>query len=39
MKNKDYAYSVIKIDDNIGAEVIDKINALSEILEVKQLQL
>ena len=39
MKNKDYAYSVIKIDDNIAAEIIDKINTLSEILEVKQLQL
>ena len=39
MKNKDYAYSVIKIDDNIDAKIIDKINTLSEILEVKQLQL
>ena len=39
MKNKDYAYSVIKIDNNIDVEIIDKINTLSEILEVKQLQL
>ena len=39
MKNKDFAYSVIKIDNNINKQIIDEINLLPEIMEVRQLHL
>ncbi len=39
MKDKNFAYSVIKIDNNIKAEIIEEIFNLDEVIEVKQLHL
>ena len=39
MKDKDFAYSVIKIDNNIDKLIIEEINSLAEIMEVRQLNL
>ena len=39
MKDKNFAYSVIKIENNIKAEIIEEICNLDEVIEVKQLHL
>ena len=39
MKDKNFAYSVIKIDNNIKSEIIEEICNLDEVIEVKQLHL
>ena len=39
MKDKNFANSVIKIDNNIKAEIIEEIFNLDEVIEVKQLHL
>ena len=37
MDNKNYAYSIIKIDDNISNDVLDKISKEDEIIDIKQI--
>jgi len=39
IENKDYAYAVIKLDDYIDETALNKINAIEEIINVKQLKL
>ena len=39
MDNKNYAYSIIKIDSKVDELTIKEINNLSEIQEIKQLHL
>jgi len=39
VKDKDFAYAVIKIDNKINRDLIDSLTDISEILEIKQLNL
>ena len=39
IENKEFAYSIIKIDEKINNEVLLKLNKIDEIIDIKQLDL